>query len=291
VCAGCGALSYGVTIVIGRDLASQGFDSATVLGIRFGLAGVILVGVLLVARRPLLAAPGERLAALFLGVVGYAFESTLFYLGLVHGTAAAVALIFYFYPSIVTLLEIALTRVRPSRATVGALVLSATGTVLVAASGSRVEISAAGVAFTVASSIAFALYLLAGERLIRRTDSLTTGAWVALGASVSLLTRAAVVHGIHVRPGHWLELVAYGAATAAAFTLMFAALRRIGSSRTAVVMTLEAVCAIVLAGVFLDERIGLVQAVGGLAILAAALIIGLTPPTRRVTADAVAEPP
>ncbi|MCU1463223.1 MAG: conserved rane protein of unknown functionDUF6, transrane [Acidimicrobiales bacterium] len=291
LCAGSGAVAYGVTIVIGRDLASQGFDSATVLGIRFGLAGLMLMAVLVVARRPLLPRPGERLAALLLGMIGYAAESTCFYLGLVHGTAAAVALLFYFYPSIVTVLDALITRTRPRPATTGALALSATGTVLVAASGNRVEISAPGVAFTAASAVAFAVYLLAGERLVRRTDSLTTGTWVALGASVSLLARAAVGHGVHVRSGHWLELLGYGGATAAAFTLMFAALRRLGSSRTAVVMTLEAVCAIVLSAVFLGERIGAVQAIGGVAVLAAAVIIGLTPPARRLSADAVAEPP
>jgi drug/metabolite transporter (DMT)-like permease len=289
LCAGSGAAAYGVTIVIGRDLASQGFDSATVLGIRFGLAGVILIGVLVAARRPLLPVPGERLSALLLGVVGYAIESTFFYLGLVHGTAAAVALLFYFYPAIVAVFEIVLTRVRPPASTWFALALSATGTVLVAASGNRVEISSTGVAFTIASAVAFSAYLLTGERLMRRTDSMTTGAWVALGASISLLTRAQIIHGIHVRSGHWPELLTYGAATAVAFTLMFAALRRIGSSRTAVVMTLEAVCAIVLSAIFLDERIGAVQAIGGVAILAAAVIIGLHPPA--FTPDAVAEAP
>jgi len=291
VCAGTGAAAYGITIVIGRDLASHGFDSATVLGIRFGFGGLILVAALVAARRPLLPVAGERVAALLLGVIGYATESTFFYLGLAHGSAAAVALLFYLYPAVVTLLEIALTRTRPSPATIGALVLSATGTALVAASGSRVEISAAGVGFTVTSAVAFSIYLLTGERLMRRTDALTTGAWVAVGASASLLTRAALLHGIHVRPGHWPELIAYGAATAAAFTLMFAALRRIGSSRTAVVMTLEAVFAIVLAAIFLHERISAAQAVGGVAILAAAVIIGLTPPARRLATEVMVERP
>jgi drug/metabolite transporter (DMT)-like permease len=56
---------------------------------------------------------------------------------------------------------------------------------------------------------------------------------------------------------------------------MFAALRRIGPRRTAIVMTLEAFFAILLAAVFLHEGIGPVQLLGGAAILAATVLTGL----------------
>ncbi len=58
---------------------------------------------------------------------------------------------------------------------------------------------------------------------------------------------------------------------------MFAALRRIGSARTSVLLTLEAVFAIVLAAVFLGEALGAIQAVGGACVLAGAVIISLSP--------------
>jgi DME family drug/metabolite transporter len=66
----------------------------------------------------------------------------------------------------------------------------------------------------------------------------------------------------------------YGAATAAAFSLIFAALDRIGAARTAVVMTLEAVTAVVLGAVLLGERLHVPQVAGGAAILVAAAMIG-----------------
>jgi drug/metabolite transporter (DMT)-like permease len=62
--------------------------------------------------------------------------------------------------------------------------------------------------------------------------------------------------------------------TAAAFALIFAALERIGAARTAVVMTLEAVTAVILGGVVLGERIQAPQVIGGAAILVAAATIG-----------------
>jgi drug/metabolite transporter (DMT)-like permease len=60
---------------------------------------------------------------------------------------------------------------------------------------------------------------------------------------------------------------------------MFAGLRRLGPAPTAVVMTLEALFAIVLSGLFLGESLGPLQIVGGVAILAATVLIGLSQET------------
>jgi uncharacterized membrane protein len=102
---------------------------------------------------------------------------------------------------------------------------------------------------------------------------MTTACWVAVGAAGSSLLRGVVGGTLEVPSGHLLQIVAYGAVTAAAFVLTFAALSRIGASHTAVVMTLEAVSTVVLAATVLGEGISPAQALGGLAILAAAAVI------------------
>ena len=79
--------------------------------------------------------------------------------------------------------------------------------------------------------------------------------------------------GLEAPGGQWTQLLAYGAFTAAAFTLMFAALARLGARRTSVVMTLEAVFAVALATALLGEPLGLGQAVGGAAVLAATIVV------------------
>ena len=113
---------------------------------------------------------------------------------------------------------------------------------------------------------------------------MTTACWVAVGAAASSLMRGVVGGTLEMPSGHLLQIVGYGAVTAAAFGLTFAALARIGASHTAVVMTLEAVSTVVLAAIVLGEGISPAQALGGLAILAAAAVIAsLAPP--RATAN------
>ena len=248
------------------------------LGIRFSSAGLLLLLFLLVLRRSLLPVPGERVGAFLLGAIGYAVESTFFFNGLERGTAAAVTLLFYAYPSIVTLIELASGR-RPNPKLVMAVVLSAAGTGVVVAGGEAVSITTAGAVFALLSAASFAVYLLVSHRVMLRTDGLTTAAWVASGAGLAQLTRAVVSSDLQAPGDHWPVMLLNGLATAAAFSLMFAALRRLGPSPTAVVMTLEAVSAIVLAALFLDETLNALQLVGGVAILAATLLVGLTQET------------
>ena len=283
------AFSYGITVVIGRELAKAHLPTADALGLRFGTAGVLLVGLLAALGRPLLPVPAERVRVILFGAVGYAVESAFFYAGLARGTAAAVTLLFYSYPAVVTVADLVITRRRPARSLVAALALAAGGSAVIAAGSGHVQITSTGIAFSLSAAVSFAVYLLAGDRLLSRTDSITIGAWVAVGAAASLLTFAAARGQLRVPTDRWAELLLYGAATAAAFAFMFAALRLLGSQRTSVILTLEAVFAIVLAAIFLGEGLGTIQALGGTAVLAGAVIISLTPVRRRV--EAAAEPP
>lgn len=265
-------------MVFGRHLATSGFKAPTVLGMRFGIAALATLGLLQVMRKPLLPAPGERVRVFLLGAVGYAFESSCFFAGLERGSAAAVALIFYCYPAIVTVVQREF-----SRRNLLTIALSTGGTVLIVTAGTGVSISNTGVAFALLAALSFAAYLIAGHRFVHETNSLTTAAWVAAGTSLSLILRGVVTSSLQSPRGYWPPLIGNGLASASAFALMFAALRRIGPRRTGIVMTLEAAFAVVLAAVFLNETIGALQLLGGAGILAATTLTGLE---RDVAAEA-----
>lgn len=269
------AVSYGITIVCNRELATRGFGPSASLSVRFGVAALVTFAVLLVVRRPVLPAPGERWRPLLLGVIGYAVESALFYSALEEGTAAAVALLFYAYPAIVAVIEVALRILRPSPRLFAALALSVTGTALIVGAGEEVTISTEGVVFALAAALSFSAYLLVSSRAIRRTDSLTSGAWVAAGAALSLTVHGLATSSLRAPGESWWLMLINGLATASAFCLLFAALKRMGASQTAIVMTMEAFSAVVLGALLLDETLGLLQAVGGMAILGATVMIAV----------------
>jgi drug/metabolite transporter (DMT)-like permease len=271
--AALGAIAYGIATVIGRALAGSGVDSATALSIRFGIAAVILAVLLRLRGVAIRPQPGEWLPLILLGAVGYTLESTLFYLSLGHGTAAACILLFYAYPAMVAGIEVVRGREALTTSTAAALLLSVTGTVIVVAIGRDVSITFGGIVLALTAAAAYAIYLVVGRVAGRRTDAMAKACWVAAGAATSCALRGLVGGTLHLPSGHLLQIVGYGAVTAAAFGLTFAALARIGASHTAVVMTLEAASTVVIAAVMLGEGISAPQAFGGLAILGAAAVI------------------
>lgn len=270
--AAIGALSYGVTVVVGEDLADAGMGPATALGVRFLISGLLLVVVLRVRRIDVVPSTRQVAVAFGLGLV-YAVESTLFFSALERGTAAAVALIFYAYPAMVTIFEILRGSERAHRTTLAALAMSMMGTAIVVVGGGEVSLTPLGVALALGSAATFSAYLLLGRDHTRGTDPMVIACWVGIGAGVANLAKGAVAQQLTNPSSRALEIVLYGASTAIAFTLTFAAMSRIGASRVAVVMTLEAAASVVLAAVFLGESVKVVQALGGVVVLAAAAVI------------------
>ena len=272
ILAAVGALSYGVTVIVGEDLADAGVGSATALGVRFLIGGTMLAVILVVRRVSLIGSRRHVLIGLGLGVL-YAIEATLFFAALERGTAAAAALVFYVYPAVVTMIELARRNERPRRSIFIALGLSLGGTAVVVVAGGEVAVTPVGVAFALSAATVFSLYLLIGREVSRGGDPMLVACWVALGAGVTNLLRATVTQQLANPSSRTLELVLYGAATAIAFSLTFAAMGRIGAARVSVVMTLEAASSVVMAAVFLGESIRAAQAAGGAAVLAAAIVI------------------
>jgi drug/metabolite transporter (DMT)-like permease len=286
-----GAFAFGCTILFSRAVARDNLSPPVALGIRFGVAGLLLLGVLVVTRRPLLPPPGERIFAISLGFVVYAVESTCFYLGLEHGTAAAVALIFYAYPAVIAITEVVLGAARWRARTFVALALAVSGSSVVAIGGGRLAISTSGVFFVGASILMFSAYVLLSDRVLVRTDSITAATWTAIGASMGTATFGVLRGDLEAPSGHALAaLFANGLATATAFTLFLVVLDRIGATRTAIVMALEAVTGIVLTAVFLGESVRPVVALGGAAVLAGAVIAAFSAPAS-VEALESASPP
>ena len=271
-----GAFFFGCTVLFSRTGAREQLASSVALGIRFGVAGVILLGVLTARHRPLLPPSGERIRALALGLCVYAVESTFFYMGLQRGTAAAVALIFYAYPAVLAVVETITGAIRLRAQTLVALALSVSGSAIVAIGGGKVAISGTGVLLVIGSVVMFSTYALLGHRVIPRTDSLTAAAWTAIGASIGVTLFGALQGALELPSGGaFAALVANGCVTAAAFTLFFMVLDRIGPTRTGICMAFEAVTGIGLAAIFLGESIRLVVGIGGIAVLAGAVMAAL----------------
>lgn len=267
-------LAYAATTVAQRDLADAGLPPSTVLAVRFGLGGLLLFGLQAGRRASLRPAPGEGVHLAVLGGVLYATEATVFFVALRHGTAGAVTLLFYAWPALVTLTELVRGRVRPSARLGLAFGLSAAGTVVVVGTAGEVAITGFGVVLALAAAGLFATYVVLSDRWLHHTPPRTRAAWIGVTLAAGVLVGGTVTGDLE-RPSGGIALLVVGLCGAAAIGLFFEALPRIGATATSVALTSEPVGAVALGAVFLAEPVGAGQAVGGAAVLAAAVILAL----------------
>ena len=275
--AAASAVLFGTIIIWGRFVLERGVPVETMLSIRFAIGALILLVALLVTRRPILAARGERLRLVLLAVFGYAIEASLFFTATQHGTVAAVTLLFFTYPVFVTVWAWALGGDLPARLTVFALLCAVAGAAIVVGTGTGLAIDGVGVLLAFVTAITYSAYLTGVDLLIDRTNALTSAMWISAGASIGLFVYANVVGHWELPAGaaEWWPLVGMGLSSAGAFFFLMEALARIGAVRTSIVSAMEPLAAAVLGFVFLDESVTFGVAAGGLLILAGAVMASL----------------
>ena len=281
------ALLFGGTVVLGKTDAVQAIPVPSMLAIRFGVAALLLAAFLGVTRGSVRPAGREWRWLLLLGGVGYATEATFFFAALGRGTAATVTLLFYTYPVLVTVISALVGLGVPGMLLIGSLVAAVAGTALVITSSGGLDISAAGILFALGSAVTFSVYLITADQAIRRTAPLVSAMWISASAAISLgIYSLASGTGELPRGSALLSVVAMGALTAGAFTLLFLGLRRVGAVRTSIIASLEPVAAAVLAFAFLGETLRGGVLAGGLLILggavAASMARGVPEPERAV---------
>ncbi len=229
--------------------------------------------------------PGRyALRLIALGMLGFGGYQVLWTLGLTQITAGDSSLIIAASPVATALLAAA---VRLDRLTVpklaGALTAFA-GVAVVIGAGAGLALGASlqGDALTLTAALLWAVYTVAGTRVLRHVDPLTATAWAVLGGSIFLLPfgvwDALTAPPADVPPAA-LAAVVYSGALAAgtANVLMFNAVRLVGPTRASSMQLLVPAGAVLLGALFLAEPVGPAQLVGG-----AVIVLGVAT-TRRAS--------
>lgn len=235
-----------------------------------------------------LARPGsltrrERLLLGVAGATGFTLNLAMF-IAFDRITVALALLGFYTYPAMVAVVAVALGRERIDRPKGVALALATAGMVLVVAAqldpAQGIAFDALGFGLALGAALSQAIYVSIAKDGYRRvpTSQATT---VVLATTVFLCALLAIGTGggpALVRPitdPGLLPIVLFTGVFAAAIpSLAFlTGIRRIGGMRAGILMLFEPVVGVALAAWLLSEPLQPVQAVGGAAILAAALVL------------------
>jgi drug/metabolite transporter (DMT)-like permease len=219
-------------------------------------------------------------------------------------TVALALLAFYTYPVLVTVGNAALGREPLDGSTMAALALAVAGMTAVVASqldpamGIRLDIGGVGLAFAAAASQAvFVILSRRGYRVVPADQAigLVLGVTVACGTAVAVFTGAAATLARPLEAPTLLPLLLFTGFFGAAIPsiLFLTGIRLLGGTGAGIVMLFEPVVGVVLAAWLLAEGLAPIQILGGVAILAAAIVLqrSTRPDERVVAAPAIEADP
>ncbi len=272
------ATSYGATGIFGKLAYDEGLTVSGLLAARFSIAAIVLW--VLVASLGRAGRPSRRGAAagIGLGIVAYTAQTGLFFLALTRLDAGLAVLLVYIAPVLVAVAAVAFGRERLVRAQVVALVVAFCGTALVATGGGIGEVDGLGMVFAFGCAVAFTAYMLLSHAIVGRVNPVALSASVCTGCAISFLTAAGASGHLPIATSGtgWLLICALALfSTVIAVTALAAGTERVGPSTATILATFEPVVATVLAVAILDERLAVLQVVGGLFVLASVVIVSI----------------
>lgn len=275
------AASFGTSGTLAKPLLEAGWSPVAAVTLRALVGGVILLPIALLALRgrgPALWRARWRVLAM--GVVGVACTQLAYFAAIQTIPVSTALLIEFLAPLLLVGYGWARTGRTPHRTVLAGSALAITGLLLVIGPGALQPVDPVGLIFAFSAAIGCACYFAiaarAGDGLppvaLAASGLLVGGILLALVGATGLLTFTATFGHLSMFGSSvpwWLPLLLLAVlSTAVAYAVGIAASERLGSRLASFVGLLEVAFAALFAWLLLDERLTLVQILGGALILA-----------------------
>jgi drug/metabolite transporter (DMT)-like permease len=265
------AAAFGTLAILGRYAYTDGMDALTILFLRFSLASILMLA-LLIIRRERLPTGSALIRLLAMGAVGYVGQAFSYLTALKYASAGLVALLLYLYPVLVALLSAIVLHEPITGVKALALALALAGTALtVGPAGGQ----GLGIMLAFSAAAIYSVYIILGAQVMKQVSAVqsSTVIFAAAGATSGLLM---LVNGPHLpaTEAGWAAIASIVlVATVLPVVAFLAGLERIGPTNAAMLSTLEPLVTVLLAMLLLNEKLKPLSLLGGGLILAAVLLL------------------
>lgn len=272
------AACFGTLAIFASFAYDTGAEPLPLLAWRFGFAATALAAYTSVRRPGALRVPaGDVVRFVSIGVLGYGAASVCFFHALQYADASIVAVLLYTYPAMVVLAErvVVGTSLTPQRLSGVALTFIGCALVLGLLSGGGVSLP--GIVLGVGAGACYTVFSILSQRWLPGRSKLVMMTYM-LGANTVSIGVLTLATGGSLSPAGWSAWSWFHVAALAliptvfAVVLYFRAIEHLGVGQAAIVSTVEPVFTIMLACLFLGERLGSVQLMGVALVIAGVFI-------------------
>ena len=265
------AASFGTLAIFSKFLYQGGLDIFTILFLRFGIAALLMLAILLVRREEF--PRGKILLQLIgMGALGYVGQSFSYLTAIKYASAGLVALLLYLYPMFVFILSVIVLHEKATWIKIVAILIALVGTTFtVDPAGGQLP----GILLAIAAALIYSIYIIVGTNVMKHVS--------AVQSSVIIFASAGTVYGIlmsfngvHLPSTNlgWVNILGIVlVATVIPVVTFLAGLERIGPTNAAMLSTLEPVVTVLLAAWIFGERLQSIALLGGGMILIAVILL------------------
>jgi drug/metabolite transporter (DMT)-like permease len=267
------AASFGTLAIFGRFLYADGLDIFTMLFLRFGVAALVMM-VILLARKEKFPRGRILLQLIGMGALGYVGQSFSYLTAIKYASAGLVALLLYLYPMFVFVLSVIVLHEKATWVKIVAIISALLGTALtVDPAGGQLL----GILLAISAALIYSVYIIVGTNVMKHVSAVQSSVviFASAGAVYGILM---VFNGLHLpsTSSGWINTVGIVlVATVIPVVAFLAGLERIGPTSAAMLSTLEPVVTVLLAAWIFGERLQSIALFGGGMILIAVIMLTL----------------
>ncbi|UMZ73431.1 DMT family transporter [Natranaerofaba carboxydovora] len=269
------AAGFGSTTIFAQLAYNYGANVITLLTFRFGIAGILFLLALYLTRTPWNLKLNQLLNLIGLGVIGYAFFTTLYFYGVSLIPASLAGFLLSIYPIVVCVVAYLLGDEIMTPSKVFALLTSKGGLLFVLGPAFE-DADPIGIVAVLLAAGMYSLYIVGSNRMLKSVHWLPGSAVITISSGVSYLTGGLITNQLSLSISREVIYSGIGLAVLSTFLAIggfYLGLSVIGPAKASIVSTLEPVVTAFLAALIFNERLTIGQFIGGSFIILAIIIL------------------
>jgi drug/metabolite transporter (DMT)-like permease len=253
----------------------SGVTVTTLLFLRFAFAALFFFIYLFIKVRHWKVSLQNLLYLFLLGGICYSMQSSFYFHAVKYIPSSLAALLLYLNPIFVAILSFFINKEKLTKRIVIAIFISLLGMIFVLGAPSG-EIKMIGVGLAIGAAIIYSVYIVIGNRVTSQVQPIITSAYIALFAAISFFMWGIFTQTLdfHFDTIGWLPVVGTSLfSSVLAMLTFFTGMNIIGPTKASILSMIEPVITFLLSTIFLQEKMSIVQMVGGLIVLIGAVFV------------------
>jgi drug/metabolite transporter (DMT)-like permease len=272
------SISFASLGIFSNEIIQLGLSTSGLLSLRF-LGSAIVLLVLLGLQRKINFDVKEAAIGIILGMCGYALAAYLFLNSIISVGMAKATVLLYTYISFSWPIRWIIIRKKPHSIEVITSFIALLGCSLVckATDFHSLKNFNIGIVTGLFAGVIYALYLVLNEKYLSKSSSMNSTAWISLGAGLACLVGASFSSSKNSQIDLLqISLPALGLiflSTIIPIITLLQGMKYIGTTKAAVISTIEPCAAAVLGFIFLSQPLEKIQIIGMVVVVASIILM------------------